>query len=143
MLDINQIKLILKTNKLKVTPQRVSLLEAFVQIKHPCAEQITEYIRQTWPSIATSTVYNILEQFTKLGIIEKIKTNNGKTRYDIVTKKHHHLYCKGCDTIADYHNNELNKILSEYFENNPIPNFHIDNIELQINGVFTKHPEIN
>ena len=36
-------------------------------------------------------------------------------RYDAVMEKHHHLYCSETDRIDDYIDEELNKLIDEYF----------------------------
>ena len=41
-------------------------------------------------------------------------------RYDAALSHHHHLYCAETDRIEDYEDEKLNKIISEYFENNKI-----------------------
>ena len=49
-----EIKNRLTEKELKVTPQRMAILEAIYQLNnHPTAEKIIDYIRQTHPNIAT------------------------------------------------------------------------------------------
>jgi Fur family peroxide stress response transcriptional regulator len=60
-------------------------------------------------------------------------------RYDAFLESHHHLYCSDSDRIEDYLDNELNKILENYFEKKRIPGFKIEDIKLQIIGKFLKN----
>jgi len=55
-------------------------------------------------------------------------------RYDAITRKHHHLYFSDSDRIEDYYNEELNKLIEDYFEEKKIPNFAIEEVKLQIVG---------
>lgn len=125
-------------NGLKITPQRIAVLEAMDNLKnHPSTEGIIEYIRKNHPSIATGTVYKTLELFVEKGIISRVKTEKDVMRYDTVTDKHHHLYCMESNRIEDYHDKELNRLLENYFKNKKIPNFNINEIKIQLSGKFT------
>ena len=131
---------ILSDNDLKVTPQRVVVLEALMALKdHPSADAVKEYVRKSNPNLATGTVYNILETFCEKGIIRKVKTEKDFMRYDIEMHRHHHLYCDECDYIENYYDDELDKLLQDYFNKNKIPNFHIKDINLQIVGNYKDH----
>jgi Fur family peroxide stress response transcriptional regulator len=124
---------------LKVTPQRIAILEAIVELNnHPTADNIIEYIRQKHPNIATGTVYKVLETLVSSQLIKKVKTERDIMRYDAVMESHHHLYCSESDRIEDYIDNELNEILEKYFKAKGIPDFKIEDIKLQIIGKFTK-----
>ncbi len=124
---------------LKVTPQRIAILESIVKLKnHPTADNIIEYIRKNHPNIATATVYKVLDALVSNELIKKVKTERDIMRYDAIVDSHHHLYCSESDRIEDYHDAELNKILEKYFENKGIPGFKIEDIKLQIIGKFTR-----
>jgi len=128
----------LKNCGLKVTPQRIAVLDAVINLKnHPTAEKVIEFIKQNHPNIATGTVYKTLETFVKHDIIKKVKTDNDIMRYDAVHEKHHHLYCSESDRIEDFYDDELNSILDNYLKKKKIPNFTVEDIKLQINGRFT------
>lgn len=129
---------ILKENNLKVTPQRVVILDAVCHLNHPTAEEITEYIRKNHPNIATGTIYKTLETFVASSIIKRVKTDSDVMKYDGVMTPHHHLYCAESERIEDYNNSELNDLLKNYFEEKQIPGFEIQDIKLQIIGKFTK-----
>lgn len=124
---------------LKVTPQRIAILEAIVKLNnHPTAENIIDYIRKNHPNIATATVYKVLDALVSSGLIKKVKTERDIMRYDAIMESHHHLYCSESDRIEDYNDKELNDLLEKYFEMKGIPDFKIEDIKLQIIGKFTK-----
>ena len=127
----------LAQNGLKVTPQRVAVYEAITRLNnHPNAEAITDYIKRKYPNIAVGTVYNTLETFVQKGIISRIKTNGDVMRYDADLNGHHHLYSRDARRIEDYHDEELNQFLSEYIRKKQIPNFTVEDINVQIVGKF-------
>jgi Fur family transcriptional regulator, peroxide stress response regulator len=124
---------------LKVTPQRIAILEAIVKLNnHPTAENIIDYIRKNHPNIATATVYKVLDVLVANELINKVKTERDVMRYDAIMESHHHLYCSESDRIEDYADAELNEMIEQYFEKKKIPYFKIEDIKLQIIGKFLK-----
>jgi Fur family transcriptional regulator, peroxide stress response regulator len=129
----------LKESDLKVTPQRVAVLEALHTLRdHPTAEKIKEYVVKKNPNIAVGTVYKILETFVEKGLVKKVKTEKDVMRYDAILETHHHLYCEETEVIEDFFDDDLNKVLEDYFSRKKIPDFHVKEIKLQINGVFKR-----
>jgi len=125
---------------LKVTPQRIAILEAIVKLNnHPTAENIIDYIRKNHPNISTATVYKVLDALVANKLIKKVKTESDIMRYDAIMESHHHLYCSESDRIEDYYNNELNELLENYFKTKGILDFKIEDIKLQIIGKFMKN----
>lgn len=138
-MDINIYKNKLIESKLKVTPQRLAVLEAILKLNnHPTAENIIDFIRKAHPNIATGTVYQVLDVLTEKNIIKRVKTDKDVMRYDGIMDKHHHLYCVESDRIEDFFDEELNSLIENYFKKKKIPNFKINDIKLQIIGKFTK-----
>jgi len=127
----------LMKNELKVTPQRVAILEALTELNnHPAADNIIKFIKEKHPNIAVGTVYNNLEVLIEKGIIKKVNTDKDITRYDAITANHHHLYCVESERIEDYFDDMLNQMIRDYFNQKKIPNFEIRDIKLQIIGKF-------
>jgi len=124
---------------LKITPQRVVILEAVYKLNnHPTADNIIEFIRESHPNIAIGTVYKVLETLVGKGLIKKVTTDKDIMRYDGMVEKHHHLYCTECDLIEDYSDEELDNLLKNHFKNKNIKGFKIEDIVLQIRGTFDK-----
>jgi len=122
---------------LKVTPQRIAIMEAIIQLKnHPTADNIIDYIRNYHPNIATATVYKVLDALIANDLIRKVKTEKDVMRYDAVMERHHHLYCSESDRIEDFVDPELNQIVEKYFKKKKIPYFEIEDVRLQIIGKF-------
>jgi len=124
---------------LKITPQRIAILEAiYVLNNHPTADNVITYIRKTHPNIATGTVYKVLDTLVESKLIKKIKTEKDIMRYDGILDQHHHLFSSESDRIEDYSDDKLDKLLEEYFKKKRIPGFKVEEIKLQINGKFLK-----
>jgi len=134
-----EIKNRLSEKELKITPQRMAILEAIYELKnHPTADNVIEYIRKKHPNIATGTVYKILETLVASGLVKKVTTDRDVMRYDGIIESHHHLYCSTCNLIEDYHDTELDEFLKKYFENKLLPGFKPEEFVLQIKGTFNK-----
>jgi Fur family peroxide stress response transcriptional regulator len=138
-LSINQIRNKLVEKGLKVTPQRIAILEAIYSLRnHPSAEMIMDYIRDTHPGVAPATIYKVLDALEENQLIRRVKTDRDVMRYDGIVENHHHLYCSESEEIKDYLNEEIDELLKDYFLKNGIDDFEIQEIKLQINGRFLK-----
>lgn len=122
---------------LKVTPQRIAILEALVELaNHPTVDEIINHIREHHPSIATGTVYKTLDTMKDKGLIMKVITDKEVMRYDAVLDRHHHLYSSESGRIEDYRDEELNQLLEDYFAKKDIKNFKVKDLKLYITGEF-------
>ncbi len=138
-----EIRDLISEKGIKVTPQRMRVLQAIYKLdNHPTAENIIDYIRRNDPNIGSGTVYKVLETLVQNNLIRKVKTDKDIVRYDGVIEHHHHLYCTECEHIEDYYNEKLDKLLSEFFIENKIDDFTIEEIKLNITGNFVKHRNI-
>jgi len=136
---MKNLSLILKENGLKSTPQRLAVLDYFADNKlHPSADMVVDSIKEKHPHIAIGTVYNILECFEKKGIIKKINTKEDKMRYDAFIDKHHHIFDLQTNQIIDYYDENLDKILEDYFKSKNLKNIKIENIRLEIQAKVNK-----
>jgi len=135
MSQIENIRDKLAESGLKITPQRMAVYEALLNINdHPTAEMIKEYVSKTNPSISLGTVYKTLEVFGEKGLITKVKTENDIMRYDPIIEKHHHLYDQKTGNIYDYYDDELNQLIINHLNKKKINNFKVEDIKLNIIG---------
>ena len=73
-MSIEELRKSLKNNNLKITPQRLAVLEALSELNnHPTAENIIQFVKEHHPNIAIGTVYNILDAFFEKGIVKRIR----------------------------------------------------------------------
>ena len=137
-MNITEIRNQLINKGLKITPQRMAVLDAVFRLNHPTAEHITDFIKVNHPNIAIGTVYKTLETFVEKKLVKKVKTEQDIMRYDAIIDHHHHIYCSDSDRIEDYFDEDLDVLLKEYFSNKTIKNFEIADIKIQILGKFKK-----
>jgi len=137
-MTIGDLQIRLKEAGLRITPQRIAVLETVIASNHPTADQLLIRIRNTYPSVATGTIYKILETFVNKGIIRKIETQSGVMRYDAILLKHHHLQDENDNRIEDYFDDELDRLVKEHLAKKQIPEFEISDIKIQIIGKFSQ-----
>ena len=136
-LPVEEIRNKLSEKGLKVTPQRLAILDAIYKLgNHPTAEKIIEYIRQNNPNIASGTVYKVLDTLIENKLIKKVYSDKDVMRYDGIVENHHHLYCTENDIIEDYIDKDLDILLRDYFKGHKIKGFNITEFALQIKGRF-------
>lgn len=125
----------IKSAKLKATHQRMVILSAIdACMTHPSPEEIYAMIHSDNPSISLATVYNTLDSFATVGLINRVASVNGNMRYDSNMGAHGHIYCHNTDEIIDYYDEGLNDLIINFFKKKKIGNLKIKNITLNING---------
>lgn len=100
---------LLKQNGLKVTTQRILILEALENRpdKHLTAEEIYECVKSQNPDIGLATVYRTIQLLSELNLIDKLNLGDGYVRYEIGHQDleerehhhHHHLICLNCGNV--------------------------------------------
>lgn len=92
----------LKYNGLKITKQRIAILDILEKSEQPIsAEQIYIILLDENISVSLSTVYRTLDVMTEKNMVTKITiSQDGKTLYEINCELHrHYLYCLRCNKI--------------------------------------------
>lgn len=96
-------KKILEENGLKITPQRLFILNVLFEKGHITADELVEIAKAKDMSVSVSTIYSILDLFKERGIIRELKIDSSRSIFDITTQGHHHFMCKGCGKVYDVH----------------------------------------
>jgi Fur family peroxide stress response transcriptional regulator len=133
---------ILKQHNIKATIQRVKVLEYLMNCSiHPNAEDIYMHLKNELPMISLSSVYNILIEFEKNNLVNKLMTDNNTIRYDYTKCKHYHIYYSD-GKIEDFEDKELDNLISEYFNKNypDIVNDNDINVVINIKNKKDKQP---
>jgi Fe2+ or Zn2+ uptake regulation protein len=93
----------LKAKGLKLTPQRLAIIESFAEKAplHPSANTIYEAAKKKRVGISLSTIYYTLNELSKNGIINILEFEKMDNRHEGNTEAHIHLICKQCKNIID------------------------------------------
>lgn len=114
-----QFKALLRMNGLKVTNQRIAILEVLSDRpgEHLTAEEIYDYVREDYPDIGLATVYRTIQLLSELDLIDKLNLDDGYVRYEIGSKNrednchhHHHLICLECGNIYAFQDDLLENL---------------------------------
>ena len=102
---------------LKLTMQRLAILEYLMNTKsHPSAEMIYNDLKQKYPTITLSTVYNTLEVFEEKGLIKRVPTFSGTARYDANINPHLHLVVSDKGEIFDLYDQEIIESIRQHLK---------------------------
>ncbi|HQK99317.1 MAG TPA: Fur family transcriptional regulator [Smithellaceae bacterium] len=94
----------LKEKGLKITPQRLAIVDALVDNckRHPGATLIYNEARKKAKRVSLSTVYATLKEFSENGLIRQLEFDRMENRYDLDLSDHVNLICNRCGKIEDY-----------------------------------------
>jgi Fur family ferric uptake transcriptional regulator len=94
---------VLQEKGYRLTPQRMLVIEALHNAdSHISAEEIYQQFHARYPHSNISTVYRTLELMKKLNLVTETNFGEGRVRYHVAEKgHHHHLVCRNCGRIMD------------------------------------------
>lgn len=52
-------------------------------------------------SVSRATVFNALDDLSKVGLVMRADAGPGAVRYETATSYHHHFICNVCGTVTD------------------------------------------
>jgi Fur family transcriptional regulator, stress-responsive regulator len=91
-----------RASGLRVTKQRMAVLDALEQAPHATADQVLELVRRSLPEITVQSVYTVLHSLTDAGLLRQLDLANSPARYETrVADNHHHAVCTECGRIED------------------------------------------
>jgi Fe2+ or Zn2+ uptake regulation protein len=93
---------VLREHGLRVTPQRLAVLDAVASHPHATADAVLEVVRSSIGTISRQAVYDSLAALVDAGILRRIEPAGSPARYETrVGDNHHHVVCRDCGTLAD------------------------------------------
>jgi Fur family peroxide stress response transcriptional regulator len=94
----------LKKRGLKVTPQRLAIIEVLIERRdfHPGASLVYKEAKKKKKSLSLSTTYATLNGLSRHGIIKTLQFDKMEDRYEGNLEEHINLICERCRKILDY-----------------------------------------
>lgn len=94
----------LRKKGLKVTPQRLAIIDVLIEQadSHPGASLIYKKAKKKKKGLSLSTTYATLNEFSRNGIIKTLQFDKMEDRYDGNLEEHINLICERCKKILDY-----------------------------------------
>ena len=95
---------ILKKRGLRITPQRLSIIDVLVKKGHlhPGARFIYEEAKKKGASLSLSSVYENIKELCRHGIIKSLEFDGKDNRCETNFAEHINLICEHCGKIIDY-----------------------------------------
>ncbi len=103
---------LLKDKNLKVTPQRLSIVEELYLNGHMNIDQIYKSLLKKFPSVSLATIYKNINSMLEICFLNEVKIPNKKNVYELTKAKHSHIVCTQCDHIMDI-NLDLSELCTE------------------------------
>ncbi len=103
----------IKNKKYKLTTQRQTILQAFLDAdeNHLCAEDVYILVKKVAPEIGLATIYRTLDLFTELDLLKRLDFGDGRNRYELndegLAHFHHHLICTRCGAVKEFEDDLL------------------------------------
>ena len=124
-------QLLLKEHGLKVTPQRLAILDLMFQAGHISIENLYEQVKKEFNSISLATLYKNIHAMSEKGLVKEVKVPHSKNVYEITKEKHAHLLCNSCHAFIDV-NIALNALVKEAEEKS---HFKIEESDIVLSGL--------
>ena len=95
----------LRERGLRVTRQRLAVLDALQRHPHTRAEDVLQEVRTELPEITVQSVYTVLNSLTAAGLLRRLDLTGQPARYETQaagqSDNHHHAVCTHCGRIED------------------------------------------
>ena len=86
----------------RVTPTKRLLLEILSKDSgHRTTDELTGAVQAESPDVAASTIYRILEELERIGIVEHNHAGKGPATYHLRSAAHGHLVCQVCGSMIE------------------------------------------
>lgn len=87
---------------LRVTGQRLAVLELLERWPHAAADEIVRELTPRFGSISVQTTYGVLAALEASGLVRRTELPGSSWRYETrVNDNHHHLVCRKCGRAED------------------------------------------
>lgn len=87
---------------LRVTAPRLAVARCLSGADtHLSADGVLERLRESGCRCARATVYNVLNEFTRCGLVRTVTVEGGRTYFDPIVEPHPHLYREDTGELID------------------------------------------
>ena len=92
---------LLKSYHLKVTPQRVAIIEELVSHGHMNIEELYQALTKRFPSISLATIYKNINAMVEKDFVQEVKIPEQKSKFELTKESHAHVVCRECRKVED------------------------------------------
>lgn len=98
----NDFMKMLKDKNLKITAQRVAILDEIYKNGHSTVDDVYNLIKGRIPRVSLATIYKNIISMQNADILKSVKTPTQKQKYELNKIPHIHLHCRICDKLEDF-----------------------------------------
>ena len=120
---------LLKTNDLKATIQRTSILKSIDKAGHINIDDIYDDVKKLHPTLSLATIYKNIILMQENNVIIEVPMNGKKSKYELKKDDHIHLICQECGEIKD------TSISPQTQEALVIENFQLNSSQINLYGL--------
>ena len=122
---------LLKEYDLKVTPQRVAIVEELYNNGHMNIDDLYKKLLSKFPSVSLATIYKNINAMVEKVFLSEVKIPNSKSVYELIKTEHAHLVCSSCGHIEDI----MLDTTSVLEEASKLSSFKIDTTSIVLSGL--------
>lgn len=123
-------ELLLKEHQLKVTPQRLGILNLMYKHGHISVDNLFVEIKKQFSSISLATLYKNISSMLETSLITEVKAPEHKTHYEITKQAHAHFVCTDCGSHTDI-DFDVKSVCEDVIDKN---NYSIETTSLILSG---------
>jgi len=125
---------LLKDYDLKVTPQRVAIVEELYVNGHMNIDDLYKKLLAKFPSISLATIYKNVNAMLEKVFLSEVKVPHAKSVYELVKAEHAHMVCSSCGHIEDV-TVDTSALINEA---SSISQYKVDNSNIVLTGLCPK-----
>ena len=88
--------------------------------RHVTANEVYEFIKESYPTIGKGTVYRNLDIWVEEGALRKVEVSEGPNRFDFTLKNHYHVRCVKCGEVSDVDMDEIPDLMKKIHDTHGI-----------------------
>ena len=126
--------ILLKQYDLKVTPQRIAIVEELYKNGHMNIDELYRNLLSKFPSISLATIYKNINSMVEKLFLSEVKIPETKSVYEPTKTEHAHMVCSSCGSICDI----MLDVSSIVKEASTLTDFRINSTSVVLNGICGK-----
>ena len=103
--------------------------------RHVTANEVYEFIKESYPTIGKGTVYRNLDILVEEGALRKVEVSEGPNRFDFTLKNHYHVKCVKCGEVSDVDMDEIPDLMKKIHDTHGIEFLDYD---ISLKGICSK-----
>lgn len=125
---------LLKNYDLKVTPQRIAIIEELYKNGHMNIDDLYKKLLDRFPSVSLATIYKNINSMVEKLFLSEVKIPNAKAVYELSKNEHAHLVCSNCKAVMDIEldSSDISKQISN------LNNFKVNQTDIILSGICQK-----